>query len=344
MNRKVFGKTPSGTRIDRIMRSPHYKGGVFMNAEPTQVMREGASYLRMMRNYYNKPATVKPASPLPSVQTDLRQPAPGKPLVTWFGHSSYFIRSKEINILVDPVLSGHALPFDFFGAAFKGSDVYTTADFPPIDLLIITHDHYDHLDYLTVTKFFPTVQQVITPLGVGAHLEYWGMDADKITELDWWESKTLRPGITVTVTPARHFSGRMFVRNKTLWASFVLNLPGYRIFLGGDSGYDEQFKQIGDTQGPFDLAILECGQYGDDWPSIHMKPEETVQAALDLQARVLLPVHWGKFVLSLHPWNEPAKRVVIAAEKAGLPVVNLRIGGTYAVGDKVWVDRWWEGL
>lgn len=342
MNRKIFGKTPSGERLKRIAQSPHYKGGVFQNREPTQVLREDASFLRMIRNYYNKPVTVKPAAPLPFVKTDLRQPAGEKPLITWFGHSSYFIRSKELNILVDPVFSGHASPFQFFGSAFEGSDVYTTDDFPPIDLLIITHDHYDHLDYLTVIKLFPAVQQVVTPLGVGAHLEYWGMNPEKIAELDWWQSLALRPGVAITATPARHFSGRMFARGKTLWASFVLKLPGYQLFIGGDSGYDAQFKRIGEAHGPFDLAILECGQYGDDWPSIHMKPEETVQAALDLQARVLMPVHWGKFVLSLHPWNEPVKRVVAAAERAGLPVVTLRIGGTYRVGDEVEKDEWWE--
>ena len=342
MNRKVFGKTPSGKRLTRIMQSPHYKGGVFQNMEPTQVMREGASYLGLTKNFINRPVTVKPAAALPSVKTDLRQPAPAKPLITWFGHSSYFIRSHDFNILVDPVFSGHASPFSFFGAAFKGSDAYTVQDFPQIDLLVITHDHYDHLDYATVTRLFPKIQQAVTPLGVGAHLEYWGLDAAKITELDWWEGRTLDAGITITATPARHFSGRMFVRNKTLWASFVLQLHGHRLLLGGDSGYDAQFKIIGERFGPFDLAMLECGQYGDDWPSIHMKPEETVQAALDLRTRVLMPVHWGKFVLSLHPWNEPVKRVVVAAEKAGLPVATLRIGGTYAVGDEVGLDQWWE--
>ncbi|MBE7173527.1 MAG: MBL fold metallo-hydrolase [Williamsia sp.] len=339
---KVFGKTPSGKRLARIMQSPNYKNGSFQNIEPTEVLREGASYMRMLRNFFNRPVTVKPPAALHPVKTDLRQPAGERPLVTWFGHSSYFIRSKNFNILVDPVFSGHASPVSFFGAAFKGTDAYTPEDFPSIDVLLITHDHYDHLDYSTILRLAPMVKQFVTSLGVGAHLEYWGIDAARITELDWWENKTLAPGINITATPARHFSGRMFVRNKTLWSSFVLQLPGYRLFLGGDSGYDAQFKQTGKTHGPFDLAILECGQYGDDWPSIHMKPEETVQAAQDLQARVLMPVHWGKFVLALHPWNEPVKRVVAAAEKAGLPVTTLQIGETYGVGDAVRMERWWE--
>ena len=342
MNTKVFGRTPSGKRLARILQSPHYKEGSFRNIEPTQVMRKGASFTRMLKNYYNKPVTVKPAAILPFVKTDLRQPAGEQPLITWFGHSSYLIRSKNFNVLVDPVFSGHASPVDFFGTAFKGSNEYKTEDLPPIDLLIITHDHYDHLDYPTVVRLFSQVKQVITPLGVGAHLEYWGLEASKITELDWWESTFVRTGVTITATPARHFSGRKFVRNKTLWASFVLNLDQYCLFIGGDSGYDAQFKLIGDTYGPFNLALLECGQYGDDWPAIHMKPEETVQAALDLQARVLIPVHWGKFVLSLHPWNEPVKRVVKAAEKVRLPVVTVRVGGTHRVGDDVEVDGWWE--
>ena len=339
---KVFGKIPSGNRLTRIMRSPHYKNGSFQNMEPTEVTRKDASYFKLLKDFSNRPKTVRPPRELPFVQTDLTQLTATKPVITWFGHSSYIIKSKHFSILVDPVFSGHASPFSFFGKAFKGADRYTAEDFPDIDLLIITHDHYDHLDYATITKLAGRIKQVVTPLGVGAHLEYWGIDAGKITELDWWESKTVEAEISVRATPARHFSGRKFVRNKTLWASFVLTLHKHKIFIGGDSGYDAQFGNVGRTYGPFDLVILECGQYGDDWPYIHMKPEETAQAAVDLKAAIIMPVHWGKFVLSVHPWNEPVKRITAAAEKLLLPVVTPLIGEPYTIGDQPSVNKWWD--
>lgn len=342
MDRKVFGKIPSGNRLARITRSPNYKNGSFQNIEPTEVTRKGVSIFKLLKDFSNRPKTVRPSKELPFVKTDLTQPVAVKPVITWFGHSSYFIKSRHFNILVDPVFSGYASPFPFFGKAFKGADRYAAEDFPEIDLLIITHDHYDHLDYRTITRLAGKIKQVVTPLGVGEHLEYWGIEAAKITELDWWENKTLDAEVTIRATPARHFSGRMFVRGKTLWASFVLNLHGYKIFVGGDSGYDAQFNMIGKTYGPFDLAILENGQYGDDWPYIHMKPEETMQAATDLKARIVLPVHWGKFVLSVHPWNEPIERIVAEAKKLQLPVVTPQIGEPYTIGDIPQANNWWN--
>ena len=342
MNKKTFGKNPSGKRLERMLRSPHYRNGVFQNIEPTSVMREGASYTRMMQEYIRKPKTVRPAAAIVPVKTGFAQPAAAQPVVNWLGHSSYFIRSKNFTILVDPVLSGYASPVSIFGKAFKGTGVYQPEDFPDIDLLIITHDHYDHLDYTTVVKLLPKIKQVAAPLGVGAHLEYWGFDAANITELDWWESTSPDADVALTATPARHFSGRRFARNKTLWTSYVLSLHGHRIFLGGDSGYDAQFKLIGERFGPFELALLECGQYGNDWPHIHMKPEETIQAALDLKARVLLPVHWGKFVLALHPWTDPVTRALAAAQGKDLEVITPRIGEPYLLGSKRSWEPWWN--
>jgi len=182
---------------------------------------------------------------------------------------------------------------------------------------------------------------VVAPLGVGAHLEAWGVRPSQITELDWWETMTVAPDSQLVATPARHFSGRRLDRNRTLWASYVLYLPGYRLFLGGDSGYDAQFQRIGEAYGPFDLAILECGQYGQDWPQIHMTPEQTVQAAVDLRAKVLLPVHWGKFVLANHAWDEPIRRVWGAAAIASLPVVSPRIGEPFQLGAEPASALWW---
>lgn len=224
--------------------------------------------------------------------------------------------------------------------AFGGTNNYGLNDFPIVDLLVITHDHYDHLDFKTIAKINSKVKKVITPLGVGEHLEYWGINPEKMTELDWWESKTIETEIQLTATPARHFSGRSVTRGKTLWASYVLEIHGIKFFLAEIQG-DDQFKVIGKKHGPFDLVILESGQYGKGWPSIHMLPEETVQAAKDLGAKVLLPVHWSKFTLALHEWNEPIRRILKAAGEMQVEVITPKIGELYTIGNPVKRDDWW---
>lgn len=322
---QVFGKTPSGNRLSRIQQSPYYRNGSFQNLEHTPVMREGASYPKLMRNFFNKPDDVTPKQAVPSVCTDLKNLGDDLQII-WFGHSSYLVYFRGINILVDPVFSGHASPVKFFGKAFPGADVYSADDMPNIDMLILTHDHYDHLDYETILRLKEKTAHVYAALGVGAHLEFWGYKPDMITELDWNEGEKISDEISITAVPARHFSGRLFTRGKTLWTAFVLEIFGRKLFLGGDSGYGTHFKTIGEEFGPFDAALLECGQYGDDWPYIHMKPEETVQAAVDLGAKKFIPVHWGKFALAMHPWDEPVKRVIKEADEKGMPVLVPKIG------------------
>lgn len=339
---KVIGKNPAGARLDKIKKSPNYKNGTFQNIEPTEVTLKNASTLKLLREFLTKPKTVKPAQDIPFIQTDLKNIQTDTPVIIWFGHSSYFIKSRDFTILVDPVLSGSASPFSFMVKAFAGANNYAASDFPPIDLLLITHDHYDHLNYPTILQLQDRVKQIVTPLGVGAHLEHWGIPISKITELDWWEQVIIAPDINLAATPARHFSGRGITRNKTLWASYVLQLHHYKLFLGGDSGYDAQFQKMGARFGPFDLAILESGQYGQDWPYIHMLPEETVQAAVDLKAKVLLPVHWGKFVLALHPWNEPIKRIMAAAATQNMKVVTPKIGDIYRFNTESTFKNWWD--
>ncbi|WP_423147193.1 MBL fold metallo-hydrolase [Rubrolithibacter danxiaensis] len=339
---KALGKNPSGTRLKRIIKSPNYKHGTFQNLLPTEVTLKNASFIRMMKDFINKPKLTVPGNSLPSVRSNLKDLHAEHPTIVWFGHSSYFIQFKNFKILVDPVFSGNASPFSFFGKAFKGADIYHADDFDEIDLLIITHDHYDHLDYKTIQELHEKVKSIIAPLGVGSHLEYWNVPNEKITELDWWESHLVNEQIRITATPSRHFSGRTFIRNKTLWASFVLDMLPYKIFIGGDSGYDTTFKTIGEEFGPFDIAILEAGQYGKDWPYIHMFPQQTVQASIDLQARYLLPVHWSKFSLSLHLWNEPIKRVFEEAEKRSMRLTTPMIG-EFVVLDKIYpADTWWR--
>jgi L-ascorbate metabolism protein UlaG (beta-lactamase superfamily) len=341
---KQFGKDPSGERLERIRHSPNAAGGIFRNRNHTPTLPDGVTYRMILRAYLKKKEPAKPAHPLVSVKTDLKELHSEKPVIIWFGHSSYLIRIDGKTILVDPVFSGHASPFSFNVKSYNGSNTYTVDDLPELDLVLITHDHYDHLDYETIVKLKDKTKQFYTSLGVGAHLAHWGIDERKIAEFDWWDEKAFTDRITFIAAPARHFSGRTFTRGKTLWASYILQTPSYRLFLGGDSGYDTHFAEIGDKFGPFDLAILECGQYNEFWPFIHMMPEETAQAAIDLKAKVLMPVHWAKFTLSLHKWDDPVKRVVPAAARLQLPITTPMIGEPVIIGGSYPTSKWWEGM
>jgi L-ascorbate metabolism protein UlaG (beta-lactamase superfamily) len=337
-----MGKLPSGKRLERIRRSAHFANGSFQNPIPTGMM-QGASFFKIFRLMMNKPKDTAPPGLLPAVRTDLRHLPEGAPVLVWFGHSSYLMKVGGKTILVDPVFSGHASPVSIFARAFPASDVYGVGDLPKADMVILTHDHYDHLDYQTIRQLAPTAGHFYTSLGVGSHLAYWGIAEERITELDWGESVALNGGM-LAAAPARHFSGRGIKRGQTLWSSFVLKLDGYSFFLGGDSGYGPHFKAIGEKYGPFDLAILECGQYGQYWPDIHMTPEETVQAAGELGTKLLLPVHWGKFSLAMHPWDEPIRRSLQAAAAAGIPVATPLVGEPLVIGGPIPQQRWWEGV
>lgn len=339
---KQFGKAPAGDRLARITQVPGYRDGAFQNLSPTPVMLPGKSVLDLAREYFKPAINRKPDHTLPSVQTDLRSLPNDVPTVVWFGHSSYLIMIAGRTVLVDPVFSGNASPVAFFGKNYPGSNVYAVEDLPEIDVLLLTHDHYDHLDYDTVVKLIPKVGRVVTSLGVGAHLESWGYDSALINELAWHETTSVADVLTFTALPARHFSGRLFKRGQALWSSFVLQAPEHTLYLGGDSGYDTHFKAIGDAYGPFDLAILECGQYGTNWPYIHMLPEQTAQAALDLRAKALLPVHWAKFTLALHPWTEPIERIRVRAEELNLPLITPQIGQPFSVGKPFTSKPWWK--
>ncbi len=346
MQQPQFGRNPTGARLERIRQSPNYKNGQFQNLSPTPMLTEGASYFTVMKEFlFGDKARRTPADSLPGKKTDLLHLDPAEDLLIWFGHSSYFLQLDGRKFLVDPVFSGSASPVKFTTRSFQGSDRYSPEDFPEIDYLFITHDHWDHLDYETVKALEPKVKRVITGLGVGAHLERWGYSAGKITEKDWNEEFLPEEGFKVNTAPARHFSGRGFKSNASLWMSFILTTPSKRIYLGGDSGYDAHFKAIGEEFGPFDLVILENGQYDKSWKYIHMMPEEVVQAAQDLGAKMLFPGHWGKFSLSNHAWDEPVKRLTEEAKRKGMPVLHPLIGDTVILsGDFKKGTAWWMEL
>lgn len=343
-NLAPFGRQPKGSRLDRLRQSPHFKNGQFYNVENTPELTEGYNMLSVMKYFiFEKDPAVKPDRPIPSQKTDLLKLDPSENVLVWFGHSSYFMQVDGKKILVDPVFSGHASPFSFMVRAFDGSDVYTTDELPDIDYLFLTHDHYDHIDYETVTKLKPKIRQIITGLGVGESLEYWGFDSKIIYEKDWNETVELGDGFKTTFVTARHFSGRGFKRNTTLWGAYVVSTPKRKIFVGGDSGYGLHFKDIGEQHGPFDLVILENGQYNMRWRYIHLLPEETLQAAQDLKAKALFPVHNSKFILANHAWNEPLNDLTKFNEKYRIPLL------TPIIGEKINLDlknrtnqTWWR--
>ncbi|WP_333818865.1 MBL fold metallo-hydrolase [Ohtaekwangia sp.] len=343
MQQKSFGKLPSGKLLEKISKSPQYHDGHFQNSVNTPMMAKGVSYFKILVEFFRKGIDREPVTPVPYVKTDLKTLPDGQ--LVWFGHSSYFVTLEGKKILVDPVFSERPSPVQYAGTkSFPGTMRYSADDFPDIDLVIITHDHYDHLDYNTIVKLKNKAKAFITTLGVSSHLIYWGIEEARIQELDWWESTWPFAGIELIATPARHFSGRGFTRNKTLWASFVLKTQRHRIFIGGDSGYHDDFKKIGEKYGPFDLALLECGQYSNYWPYIHMLPEESVQASKDLQAAIYMPVHWGKFRLSIHPWREPVERALKEAEKLRVKVTTPMIGQSLQLDSIASGSTWWRNV
>jgi L-ascorbate metabolism protein UlaG (beta-lactamase superfamily) len=346
LNQKQFGRLPSVERLERIKKSPNYKNGSFQNQSITPVMAEGKSYFKVASEvFFAKKVRVTPFDSIPSVKTDLLQLDKNKDILVWFGHSSYFMQVDGKRILVDPVLSGHASPFSFTVKAFKGTDRYTTDDIPDIDYLFISHDHWDHLDYETLMKLKPRIKKVICGLGVGEDFEYWGFDKNSIIELDWNEQSVIDKGFTVNALPARHFTGRGFKRNQTLWVSYLLQTPTMKIFIGGDGGYDKHFAEIGKKFGPIDLAILENGQYNENWKYIHLLPADLLKAFKDLNAKRLFPVHSSKFALSIHPWDEPLVKLSESAKQLDIRLVTPMIGQQVNLKDSTQkFTEWWKGI
>jgi L-ascorbate metabolism protein UlaG (beta-lactamase superfamily) len=342
LNLPVFGKNPSGERLARIKQLPLYDNGTLQNQSPTPTLPSDVTVWKMLSALIKGNPNGAPKFDLPHQEPDFTSSEAFK--LTWFGHSSYLIQLAGKNILVDPVFSQRPSPFQFIGTKrFGGTNFINPSDLPPLDVILITHDHYDHLDYHAILELKDKTKCFITSLGAGAHLEHWGVSPEKITELSWGEQTLVCKELNFIALPARHFSGRSFKRNQTLWSSFILRTSAYNLYLGGDSGYDQHFKAIGKEYGPFDLAILECGQYNEMWPLIHLFPEQTVIAAIDLNAKRLLPVHWGKYKLALHDWNDSIKRVDAAAKAEKLELATPMLGETYTF-DTTSQSNWWLGF
>ncbi|MDE5491353.1 MBL fold metallo-hydrolase [Elizabethkingia meningoseptica] len=343
---KQMGQFPDNERKTFFETLSNYKNGQFHNLVPTPALAEGEKMTKVLWNFLKTKSTnTKPDKAIPYIRTDLKNLNPEENTLVWFGHSSYFFQLDGMTFLVDPVFSGNASPIPGSVTAFEGADHYKPEDIPEIDVLFISHDHWDHLDYKTVQSLKSKVKKVICGLGVAQHFEYWGWDKINIIEKNWYDSIDLGNGFKVTLTPARHFSGRLLKRNISLWTSFVLETPSQKLFLGGDSGYGPHFKAIGEKFGPFDLAVLECGQYGEKWPYIHTLMNEIMTEVKELKAKVFIPVHNSKFKLAQHPWYEPLEKVTAMAKEEKIPVVTPKIGEKVDLNhpDKNW-EKWWEAI
>jgi L-ascorbate metabolism protein UlaG (beta-lactamase superfamily) len=337
----VFGGKPDTVSQEKIAASNHFTGSIFRNRIPTEIStrtEQSPSTWDLIKSLLSPPANKNPQQPLPSKVLDKVTLKNGD--MVWLGHSTVIFKTEDITVITDPVFY-RASPVPMGGDPFKFTSPIPISKLPVLDVVIISHDHYDHLDMRTIREINSKVKQFLVPLGVKAHLQRWGVDNNKIIELDWYQSSSYA-GVEFILAPSRHFSGRGFSdRNKTLWGSWVVKAPELSLYFSGDGGYSPDFKDIGDKYGPFDIALMENGAYDRDWAQIHMFPEETAKAVVDLRAARVLPVHWGKFDLAQHNWRDPIERLTIAAKALKVELATPFVGEVFRL-DSAPQHQWWN--
>jgi len=339
---RAFGHRASGARRERMERSPEFRDGTFHNPQPL------VNYFwSMVGDLRRIDPNATPTAPLPTaldVAAKLRVPAASGLRVTWLGHSTSLIEIGRTRVLTDPMWSERTTPIGGMGPRRNHPPPIALADLPAIDVVVVSHDHYDHLDLASVEALGKRGVRFVVPLGVGAHLAYWGIPEARITELDWWQTATVGE-LTITCTPARHASGRVMVDDDSkLWAGYAFHGAGHRVYYSGDTGLFPALKEIGERLGPFELTLIEVGQYGRSWPDWHLGPEQAVLAHQWVRGGVMLPVHWGTFTLAYHGWTEPAERVLVAARAAGVTVALPRPGESFEPSAPPAVVKWWPTL
>lgn len=343
-----FGGSATDDDLARYEKTGHFKDEIFHNPTPTSRGFSWDVFTKTLREYYKDNPNREPQGILPLVKQDsltlVNTQTEAK--IIWFGHSAFLLQLDGKNILFDPMLTDAPSPVAWVSKKRYSKELPIAIEkLPSIDFVFISHDHYDHLDYESIKRLKQKTKKFIVPIGVGAHFKAWHVQEDKIHEYNWWDEATVN-GLNFVFTPTRHFSGRGITdHNSTLWGSWVILGETAKIYFSGDGGYDTHFKKIGDKYGPFDLALLECGQYNYNWKQIHMLPEETAQAAKDVKAKVAMPIHWGAFTLSLHPWYEPPTRMKAAADSLNIKVITPIIGKTIAldtITEKF--NPWWLSI
>lgn len=342
-----FGGRATAAEQEAYARSDNYAEGKFTNLIPTSMRMDGRTMASIIRDYVRGVPHGVPSVPPPVVLVDsatiVRAPDT-LTRVTWFGHSAVLLEIDGQRLLLDPMLGEVPAPHPWLGQSRFSEGLPITIDqLPAIDAVLISHDHYDHLDYGSIRLLKVKVNDFYVPLGVGAHLRRWGVAESAIHELNWWDEAT-RGGLNLVLTPARHFSGRGLTdRDNTLWGSWVIRGQQNTLYFSGDSGYGPHFAEIGERYGPFDLAMIECGQYDTRWGQIHMMPEESAQAAVDLRAKRMLPIHWGAFRLALHSWTDPIERVTARAPELNVSLTTPKIGEAVVVSEGSYpATDWWK--
>ena len=331
VNRPEFGRSPSGERLKKILNSPHYFKDHFECLTPVQVMSEDDAekenrIVATLKFIFGDKTNLSPPGPVPGVKTNLKDLPANLDCAVWMGHSTIYMQLNGKKILLDPVFSSYASPVFFINRAFEGSNIYTAEDFPEIDILAITHDHWDHLDYPSIMALKPKIKNIICPLGVGEYFEQWGFELNKIIEEDWDSVADFGNNFKVHILTNQHFSGRMLKPNPTEWCSFAFITPNRKIYCSGDGGYNSHFKAIGEKFGGFDFAFMENGQYNKAWHAIHLLPNETALASEDIHAKNVIPIHAGKFALSRHAWNDPYKDLTAESLNKNYKLLTPRIG------------------
>jgi len=348
LSQPQFGARMSGARLERAKANPQYRDGRFVNVQPEAPTTLAALGDYVVRQFSGDEVRVPPAPvPVRVVDAAALALAPGASALRalWIGHASTYVELDGLRLLLDPVFAERVSPLPVGPRRFHPPPI-ALADLPPIDAVLVSHDHYDHLDMATVRHLAARGARFFVPLGIGAHLERWGVPTAQIDEMEWWQRRTLR-GVEFVCTPTRHYSGRgLSDRSATLWSSWSVLGPRHRIYYSGDTGYSTHFAEIGSRLGPFDLAFVKIGAYGPgaSWLDIHMSPEQAVQAHRDVRARRMFPVHWSTFNLAYHDWDEPVRRAVAEARRTGVALVTPRVGEWVDADQEFASTPWWEAV
>ena len=350
------GENPKDVHLKIVQSSPNYdmarKKFVNRRADIMENMGDDTSFWddpigRLRNNFFFNSNQTSPSQLIPEdrsgVPADFADSA-GTVKFIWLGHSTFLLSINNKIVLVDPIFSAAASPVSFLVKRFQ-PPVINIDELPELDYVLISHDHYDHLDMETIIKLKDDDVTFVAPLGVGSHMRKWGVDNDKLIELDWWDEIEF-DGVTFICTPAQHFSGRMalFSTMQTLWASWIVKGGGKSVYYSGDSGYDVHYKDIGERYGAFDIVFMDSGQYNERWAAVHNMPDEVIQGFIDLQGKHLVPVHWGMFTLSLHNWYDPPSEITKRAEKQDISVMTPLMGQTVILDNPGVFERWWEAL
>lgn len=338
-----FGGTPSEEQMVAYAERSNYDGEIFYNIQETNMDMSTDNMLETLQEFMKDGGNKTPEGPLPMLFPSRSQIHPDSAMkVIWFGHSAFLVVIDGKNILFDPMFGEVAAPHPWLGSPRYNPELpIGIDDLPEIDAVFFSHDHYDHLDHWSVLELTDKVKHWYVPLGVENHLIEWNIAPEKVTAMAWGETAD-QDGLKIVFTPSRHFSGRGLTdRFATLWGSWVVQGKYENLYFSGDGGYGDHFKEIGNQYGPFDLALMECGQYNEKWAEIHMMPEQTAQAAKDVNSKVMMPIHWGQFTLALHAWNDPVIRVTQAAESINQKVITPKMGAVIQLSDHMPMDHWW---